>query len=48
MSRFSVIAKIARGGSYRAYVSLAKQGTVTSGASPSLLLHAAPSASKRH
>jgi len=48
VSRFSVVAKIARGGSYRAYVSVTKRGTVTSGTSPTLLLHAAPSTGKRH
>ncbi len=47
VSRFSVVVKIVRGGSYRAYVNLTKKGTVTSGASRSVLLHAAPSSSKR-
>jgi hypothetical protein len=48
VSRFSVVVKIARGGSYRAYASLTKRGAVTSGASRSMLLHAAPGSSKRH
>lgn len=45
VSRFSVIVKIVRGGSYRAYVSVTKKGTVTSGASRSVLLHSAPGSS---
>jgi hypothetical protein len=48
VSRFSVVVKIVTVGSYRAYVSLSKKGTVTSGASRSLLLHAAPGSHKRH
>jgi hypothetical protein len=48
MSRFSVVVKIVRGGSYRAYVNLGKKGALVSGWSPSLLLHAAPSSRKGH
>lgn len=48
VSRFSVIVKIVRGGSYRAYVSLPKKGTVTSGGSRSVLLHAALGSTKHH
>jgi hypothetical protein len=46
VSRFSLIVKVLHGGSYRAYVNLAKKGTVVSGASLSVLLHAAPGSSK--
>ncbi len=46
VSRFSVIVKILHGGSYRAYVNLSKKSSVASGASPSVLLHAAPASSK--
>jgi hypothetical protein len=47
LSRFSVVMKIVRGGSYRAYVSLVKKGAVSSGWSRSVLLHAAPGSTKR-
>jgi hypothetical protein len=45
VSRFSVVVKIVRGGSYRAYVALSKKGSVSSGWSRSVLLHAAPGSS---
>lgn len=48
VSRFSVIAKITQGGSYRAYLKLTKKGTVVSGASRSVLLHAAPGSTGKH
>jgi hypothetical protein len=43
MSRFSMIAAIQRGGSYRAYVKLGNKGSVVSGWSSSVLLHAVSS-----
>ena len=42
-----LVAKIDRGGSYRAYVTIAKRSAVSSGWSRSVLLHAAPSSPKR-
>ncbi len=45
-ARFSMIATIHRGGSYRAYVDLSKRGVVVSGWSRALLLHSAPVSSK--
>jgi hypothetical protein len=45
-ARFSMVATIHRGGSYRAYVSLGNKGVVVSGSSHALLLHSAPSSSK--
>lgn len=47
VSRFSIVMKITRGGNYRAYVSIVKQGAVSSGWSRSVLLHAAPGSTKR-
>jgi hypothetical protein len=47
VSRYSVVVKIVRGGSYRAYVGIPKKGTVSSGWSRSVLLHGAPGSSKR-
>lgn len=48
MSRFSIVVKIRRGGSYRAYVALPKKGAVVPGWSRSVLLHSAPSSAKGH
>lgn len=48
VSRFSVVAKIRRGGSYRAYVDLGSRGAIVAGWSPSVLLHSAPTSSKGH
>ncbi len=42
VSRFSAIVKLRRGGAYRAYVNLNNRSAVGSGASRSVLLHAAP------
>ncbi|MHB8233851.1 MAG: hypothetical protein ACYDHT_04285 [Solirubrobacteraceae bacterium] len=47
VSRFSIVMKIARAGSYRAYVIVAKKGAVSSGWSRTVLLHAAPGSAKR-
>jgi hypothetical protein len=48
VSRFSAIVKVVRAGAYRAYVSLPRRAAVSSGWSPSVLLHAAPGSSKQH
>lgn len=47
VSRFSVVVKIRRGGSYRAYVKLSSKGPVAAGWSRSLVLHSAPASTKR-
>jgi hypothetical protein len=46
VSRFSVVVKIVRGGSYRAYVKLPTRGAIVGGASRSLVLHSAPTPKK--
>jgi hypothetical protein len=48
VSRFSVVVKIRRGGSYRAYVRLPNNGAIVAGWSRSLLLHSTPASSKGH
>jgi hypothetical protein len=45
VSRYSLVANVRRGGSYRAYVSLSNKGAVVSGWSRPVLLHANPSLS---
>jgi hypothetical protein len=47
VSRFSVVVKIRRGGSYRAYLNLPSKGVVVAGASRSLVLHASPSSTTK-
>lgn len=47
VSRFSVVVKIVRSGSYRAYVRLSAKGAIGAGWSRSLVLHSAPT-SKKH
>ena len=48
VSRFSVVVKVRRGGSYRAYVNLSNKGAIVAGWSRSVLLHAAPTSTKGH
>jgi hypothetical protein len=47
VSRFSVVVKVVRSGSYRAYVRLPGKGAVGSGSSRSVLLHAATGTSAK-
>jgi hypothetical protein len=47
VSRFSVVVKVVRSGSYRAYVRLTGKGPVGSGSSRSVLLHAAAGTSAK-